>query len=305
MGKNNTLGDRIKSRRQVLGFSQSELSKQLNCTQAALSQYENGNREPGLNDLAHIACCLQTTTDYLLGLTDIASNEREIQVIGDYLGLTEESINKLHMLFMEVKAKTSEQEIVKETKFLSGRTPDTDGYEYDYNFIKSSAYLDLEDHMRIINEFICSQEFSIFISRIKHNLFLQRNIYDILRIVAKQYNDIESPVLTSNVAEIAYSLSIDSENDIQRYSLNLFDAQNALIDFCRNFTQLEEIKKLDYSKAFYKKLHFFLFLCTKQMGESGNYSVETMEKYFSENIEFLMPTITEILSKREQAKGSL
>jgi len=298
MDKYNTLGSRIKSRRQALNLSQSELSKQLNCTQAALSQYENGNREPGLNDLANIAHYLNTTTDYLLGLTDVVSNEAEIKAIGDYLGLTEESIEKLHRLYIRAKGKTAEEEIKKEAKLLSGRTPGVDGYEYDYNFIKTSVYLDLDDHMRIINEFICSQEFSIFISRIKHNLFLQRNIYDILRIAVKKYNDIESPVLTDNAAEIAYSFSIDSEDDIQRYSLNLFDAQNALIDFCRNFTQLEEIKKLDYNSSFYRKLYFYLFMCTKPMGESGNYSVEEMEHYFAANIEALFPTITDLLSKK-------
>ena len=94
MDKYNTLGNRIKSRRQALNLSQSELSRQLNCTQAALSQYENGNREPGLNDLANIARCLNTTTDYLLGLDDVPNIRVDglpisfvahiVQIIQDY-----------------------------------------------------------------------------------------------------------------------------------------------------------------------------------------------------------------------------
>lgn len=298
MDKYNTLGSRIKSCRQALNLSQSDLSKQLNCTQAALSQYENGNREPGLNDLSNIAQCLNTTTDYLLGLTNIASKEQNVKAMGDYLGLTEESIEKLHKLYIQYEVQTHEEIIQKEVKFLSGQVPGSEEYNNDYNFVKNSVFLDLSDYSRIINEFICSQEFSIFIARIKQNLFLERTIYDILRIAAKQYADIESPVTSKNIAEIAYSCSEDSENDIERYSLNLFDAQNALIDFCRNFTKLEEIKKLDYSESLFRKINFFMHTCTKPMFESGNYSVEKMEEELSDIVTPLLPTITDLLSKK-------
>lgn len=298
MDKYNTLGSRIKSRRQALNLSQSDLSRQLNCTQAALSQYENGNREPGLNDLSNIAQCLNTTTDYLLGLTNIASKEQNIKAIGDYLGLTEESIEKLHKLFIQYEVQTHEEFIQKEVKFLSGQVPGSEEYDIDYSFVKNSVNLDLSDYTRIINEFICSQEFSIFIARIKQNLFLERTIYDILRIAAKQYADIESPVTSKNIAEIAYSCSEDSENDIERYSLNLFDAQNALIDFCRNFTKLEEIKKLDYSESLFRKINFFMHTCTKPMFESGNYSVQRMEEELSDIVTPILPTITDLLSKK-------
>ena len=299
MGKNNTLGDRIKSRRQALGLSQSELSKQLNCTQAALSQYENGNREPGLKDLSTIATCLNTTTDYLLGLTEISSTEGNIKAIGDYLGLSEESIRKLHHLFINLKEKTNEQEMQREAKLLSGRIPGEEGYDNDYNFVRTYAYQDLEDYTKTINEFICSGEFSVFISSIKHNLFLERSIYDMLRIVIKQYDELESPVLTQNIAETAYSFAIDGEDNIKRYALNLFDAQNALIDFCRNFTKLEEIKKFEYNEALYKKIHFYLYMCTTAMDKQGDYSVEKLEEEMYPIIKEHLPTIKELLCKKK------
>lgn len=298
MDKYNTLGNRIKIRRQALSLSQSDLAKQLNCTQAALSQYEKGNREPGLNDLSNIARCLNTTTDYLLGLTDIASTEREVKIIGDYLGLTEKSIEKLHNIFTQYVSQTSEESILADVKMLSGLGPGEEGYDVDYDFVRNSAFLELSDYIRIINEFICSQEFSIFIARIKHNLFLERTIYDTLRIAAKQYADIESPVTSKNIAEIAYACSEDSESDIERYSLNLFDAQNALIDFCRSFTRLEEIKKLDYSTSLYRKINYYIYSTTRPMFEKGNYSVEKMEEELSEIVAPILPTITDILSKK-------
>lgn len=298
MDKYNILGSRIKSRRQALGLSQSDLSRQLNCTQAALSQYENGNREPGLNDLVNIAHCLNTTTDYLLGLTGIASTKGEVKIIGDYLGLTEEAIEKLHSMFVQCESRTHETSILEEANMLSGLEPGDEGYDDDYNFARTSAFLDLSDHTRIVNEFICSQAFSIFISKIKNNLYWERTIYDILCIAAKQYDGIESPVTSKNIAEIAHSCIDDSEDAIKQYSLNLFDTQNALIDFCRNFTKLEEIKKLDNSSSLYRKIHYYIYSCTTPMFKSGNYSVEKMEEELSETVTPLLSTITDLLSKK-------
>ena len=298
MDKYNTLGNRIKSRRQALNLSQSELSKQLSCTQAALSQYENGNREPSLNDLANIARCLKTSTDYLLGLTAIASTEGEIKIIGDYLGLTEESIEKLHRIFAQCESKTHESSILEEANMLSGLQPGDEGYDIDYDFVRTSALLDLKDHTRIINEFICSQEFSVFISKIKNNLFWERTIYDVFRISAKQYNNLESPVISKNIAEIAHSCIDDSEDAIKQYSLNLFDAQNALIDFCRNFTQLEDIKKLDNSSSLFRKVHYYIYSCTQPMFKNGKYSVDEMEEKLTDVLAPLLPIITDLLAKK-------
>lgn len=298
MDKYNTLGNRIKSRRQALGFNQTDLARKLNCTQAALSQYENGSREPGLHDLSNIACCLNTTTDYLLGLTDIASTEMHVKIIGDYLGFTEESIDKLHSMFERYKSQTYEVNILEEVKMISGLEPGDEGYDVDYNFAQNSAFLDLRDHTRIINEFICSQEFSVFISKIKNNLFWERLIYDIFRIAAKQYGNLESPVISKNIAEIAHSCIDDSENAIKQYSLNLFDAQNALIDFCRNFTKLEEIKNLDSNSSLYCKIHYYIYSITQPMFESKNYSVEKMEEELSAIVSPLLPVITNLLNKK-------
>lgn len=298
MEKYNTLGNRIKSQRQALGLSQADLAKQLNCTQAALSQYENGNREPGLTDLTNIARCLDTTTDYLLGLTNIASTQGEVKTIGDYLGLTEKSIERLHNMFAEYEKQTHEPSILKEAKMLSGLEPGEEGYDDDYTFARNSAFLDLSDHIKVINEFICSPEFSVFISTMKNNLFWERTIYDTLRIAAKQYDSIESPVTSKNVAEIAHSCIDDSEDAIKQYSLNLFDAQNALVDFCRNFTKLEEIKKLDNSSSLFRKIHFYIYCSTRPMFESKNYSVEKLEEDLSEIVPPLLPAITDLLRKK-------
>jgi len=56
-----------------MDMTQQELATQLNIRQSTLSQYENGQRQIPLNTLIQLALLYNTSTDYLLGLT----NERK------------------------------------------------------------------------------------------------------------------------------------------------------------------------------------------------------------------------------------
>ncbi len=299
MGKNNTLGNRIKNRRQALNLSQSELAKQLNCTQAALSQYENSNREPGFQDLINIANVLDTTTDYLLGITDAPTKDLDIKMIVDYLGLSEEAINVLRSHYWEHKRKTLDDYLREDIKTYSGAMPDEEKFTQDYEFLREYHTVDLEDYQKFINDFICSPTFDTISSCLKNNLHIERITFDLLRVASKQYAHIKSPSSDPNVAEMTYGLVDDAEDNIRRYSLNLFDAQTSFIDFCKEFTQMESIKKLDYSDSFYRKLHFYIYFATRPMFEKNTYSVEAMEKELSESIAPLLPTITKLLHSKE------
>ena len=62
------IAERITKARKELGLNQKELAKKANLTEANLSRYENGIREPKSAVLARLADAL--STDYLVGLTD-------------------------------------------------------------------------------------------------------------------------------------------------------------------------------------------------------------------------------------------
>lgn len=65
-----TVGDRIKALRNEAGYTRVELAKKLNMPQTTLRNYENDVREPGHDFLISIAKEFNTSTDYLLGLTE-------------------------------------------------------------------------------------------------------------------------------------------------------------------------------------------------------------------------------------------
>ncbi|WP_019893412.1 helix-turn-helix domain-containing protein [Allobaculum stercoricanis] len=61
-------GERLLSLLQRQGTTQKELAKRINTTEATLSRYISGDREPKANVVANIATALHTTSDYLLGI---------------------------------------------------------------------------------------------------------------------------------------------------------------------------------------------------------------------------------------------
>jgi transcriptional regulator with XRE-family HTH domain len=53
-----------------MDMTQQALAAKLNIRQSTLSQYENGQRQIPLNTLIQLALLFDTSTDYLLGLTN-------------------------------------------------------------------------------------------------------------------------------------------------------------------------------------------------------------------------------------------
>jgi len=66
MGKE--LGLRITEALQKCGMTQRELARRIGVTEAVMSRYVSGDREPKPETLANIATALHTTSDFLLGI---------------------------------------------------------------------------------------------------------------------------------------------------------------------------------------------------------------------------------------------
>ena len=68
------------------GLSQAKLAKRANITEAAMSNYVSGTRTPNSDVLVRIANALKTSTDYLLGNTNIDPSCNELSYIQRNLG---------------------------------------------------------------------------------------------------------------------------------------------------------------------------------------------------------------------------
>lgn len=64
------IGNRIKELRLEQNMKQSDLAKAIGVAVNTVCQYEKGTSKVSIDVLANLAVVLDTTTDYLLGLTD-------------------------------------------------------------------------------------------------------------------------------------------------------------------------------------------------------------------------------------------
>lgn len=72
-----------------------EIANEIGVDKSSISKYINDNGEAGINSLVKIARYFDVSTDYLLGLTDVRSNDKSIKAICDFTGLKEYSIKCL------------------------------------------------------------------------------------------------------------------------------------------------------------------------------------------------------------------
>ncbi len=61
---------RLKETRTEKGFTQKQIAEAINVTYNAVSQYENGVREPSIDLLIKICDFLDVPSDYLIGRSD-------------------------------------------------------------------------------------------------------------------------------------------------------------------------------------------------------------------------------------------
>lgn len=62
--------ERLKNRRENMGYTQDELAELIHGSQKQIWRYESGKGFPSVETLILLAKILETSTDYLLGLTD-------------------------------------------------------------------------------------------------------------------------------------------------------------------------------------------------------------------------------------------
>ncbi len=88
-------GKRITELRESSGNSQEEICVKLGVTQQTLSRYEKGQRQASLDFVVKASRYFNVSADYLLGITDVKSTNKDIQYIHKYTGLNENSISTL------------------------------------------------------------------------------------------------------------------------------------------------------------------------------------------------------------------
>lgn len=69
MDRLSILGSRIRERRTHFGLSQADLAAMIDSGQSHVSEWENAKRAPGADSIFKLIEVLETTPDYLFGIT--------------------------------------------------------------------------------------------------------------------------------------------------------------------------------------------------------------------------------------------
>lgn len=92
---NNIIGKRINSALAEKDIKQKELAKKIGVNDNVISYWCSGSRTPNTQQIIQICNVLGVSADYLFGLSDVATNDKDLQYICDYTGLEEEAVKVL------------------------------------------------------------------------------------------------------------------------------------------------------------------------------------------------------------------
>ena len=105
---------RLKELREKAGLSQAAFADKLNISQSTVGMWESGKREPNFKMTQYIADFFNTTTDYLLGRENLASEKKS--ELDDYL---EELRTRPEMkMLFNVTKNASKEDLEKAVKIL-------------------------------------------------------------------------------------------------------------------------------------------------------------------------------------------
>ena len=149
MDFNKAIGNKINSLLAEKGICQKDLAKELGVKDNIISYWCNGNRKPNTEQIVQIAKFFNVSSDYLLGLSNVPTTDKDFKYVCDTTGFKMETIKFLNFL---TDIENAPEDFKKE------------------NYYKDQQRADF--YIRIVEKLICSSSF----------------FFDLLEYAQKQYN---------------------------------------------------------------------------------------------------------------------
>lgn len=90
-----TFAQRLTELREKAGKKRQEVADDLGISRASLEYYEKGKRKPDTDILFRIAKYFNTSADYLIGLSDVPTTDKDLKFVCEYTGLSEKAVEEL------------------------------------------------------------------------------------------------------------------------------------------------------------------------------------------------------------------
>lgn len=77
-------------------ITMTELAREIGVTRQAVSQYQDGSTQPNAETITNIANYFDVSTDYLLGLADNPTTDKDLNFVAEYTGLSQQIVSMLN-----------------------------------------------------------------------------------------------------------------------------------------------------------------------------------------------------------------
>lgn len=157
-------GQRLSEARKRAGLMQKDVAKFLGVKDNIVSYYENGDRIPSVEQYTKLAKFLGVSADYLLGLSDAQTSDKDLQFVCDYTGLSDKTISAIQEYTM-YDSKDEERGLFEQ-----------------YNALQS------KENRRLINDFILSDAFDCIIFNCDRIQQINKDVKSYLAIYFGDYD---------------------------------------------------------------------------------------------------------------------
>ena len=226
---NSVFAKRLRELIESTGVSQAELANSVSVTRQAINSYTLGNTVPNSDVLTDIAKYFNVSSDYLLGLIDIKSNDTTVKSICEKIGLSDKSVNllidlnrikKLEKEARTLLAKDTNRHLVRESDYFDCETSNklfsyldiinyfTENVTYYWNGMEilrriatvniygdeDDSSIDTEDERILLNPDYSHYRFGKCIEGEEYALFLKQLVENEFHTMLSDFEDDVNPI---------------------------------------------------------------------------------------------------------------
>lgn len=189
-----------------------DLESATGISRSALNNYKRDVSECGINNVVKLAKYFGVSADYLLGLSDAETNDKDVQFICDYTRISAEAVESLKYRKLAP--------YISANNFLTTEA------------VKSSLYFVCRD------EFLKSNAFFEIISCVLYEKILYNHLLELKKMADE--NKLDDNFET-------YDIYLATKRWENQHKIHLFNAQNAIVTFMKQYVDIESLDRNLYN----------------------------------------------------------
>lgn len=246
-GNSSIVNLRLKSLIDASGKTRKEIATNLKCDISTVTKHYSGDRDITTEYVIKYAKYFNVSADYLLGLSEADTDNKDVQFVCDYTGLNKQSVDWFHG-----QKRTAD--------FLKKAL----GTESEYN----GKIIELE--LSIIDSMIMLDNGSAFIKKLTG---LTVDCLSTVGNIVMDKNRAIVELVTRGPSELYSSWLNSADERLEKYHMILFRAQNAVMDFLNEYCK-EEIEEWNQTEGCLNKIDLYL----KQSVDRADYDLDEIRK---------------------------